>query len=203
MDELSIIGEVAEITPVSLRPRRDLTMAEWLRMGEELMTLANAVAWAIGDWLLYGESRYGEAYAQAIQVTRLSYQTLANMRWVAGRIPPERRHPALSWSHHVEVAALDPDAQDYWLNRAEEEGMSRDELRQAIHGDAALDRPMPWHAWRLEDVPDVPGTYLVYVAGRRQPWALAVWDGEGWTPDDDVAAWMPLPPPPELLGGGR
>jgi DNA modification methylase len=43
-----------------------------------------------------------------------------------------RRRTNLSWSHHREVAPLEPGEQDYWLDIAETEGLSRKELRNRI-----------------------------------------------------------------------
>ena len=38
--------------------------------------------------------------------------------WVAGQIEPSRRRDTLSWSHHSEVAALEPKVQDHLLDLA-------------------------------------------------------------------------------------
>ena len=58
-----------------------------------------------------------------------------NMVYVASRFDMRRRRQNLSWSHHAELAALDPDQQDYWLDRAESERLSvrclREEVRRA------------------------------------------------------------------------
>lgn len=93
------------------------------------------VAWWIGDWLLYGNARYGERYPRAAKVTGYDVQSLMNMAWVASRFDPSRRREELSWSHHAELAALAAAEQDVWLDRAEQERMSvrclRTELRAA------------------------------------------------------------------------
>lgn len=75
--------------------------------------------WWVGDWLNYGERAYGEKYAQAMDVTGLEYDTLSSYRWVAAEIEPCLRKQKLSWSHHKEVAALEPAEQAEWLDRAE------------------------------------------------------------------------------------
>jgi hypothetical protein len=46
-----------------------------------------------------------------------------NMAYVAGRFAPERRRAELSFSHHAEVAALAPDEQEEWLDRAQASGL--------------------------------------------------------------------------------
>lgn len=60
----------------------------------------------------------GEKYAQAIDVTGYEYGTLQNFGWVAGRIETSRRRDVLSWSHHAEVAALEPSEQDCLIRGA-------------------------------------------------------------------------------------
>jgi hypothetical protein len=46
-----------------------------------------AFQFAPGDALNYGETRYGERYSQAMEVTGHSYQSLANYAWVAKAVP--------------------------------------------------------------------------------------------------------------------
>jgi len=89
------------------------------------------------------ERAYGEKYAQALDSTDWEYQTLRDAAWVAGRVEMSRRRDNLTWSHHREVAALDPDDQDGWLDRAEAEGWSRNELRRAIKTPELLATPDP------------------------------------------------------------
>ena len=52
-----------------------------------------------------------------------------NMVYVATRFEAERRRERLSWSHHAELAALEPDDQEQWLTRAEEQRLSVRDLR--------------------------------------------------------------------------
>ena len=74
------------------------------------------VAW---DWSAYGERWYVETYAQAVDLTGRDYGSLANMTYVAKQVDFSRRREKLSWSHHQEVAPLEPDEQDTWLELAE------------------------------------------------------------------------------------
>jgi len=112
----------------------ELPLAEWAEQGRRLGTIGRAAGWWIGDWLRYGNERYGERYARAARITGYDVQTLMNMVYVASRIEPSRRREGLSFSHHAEVAALERDAQDHWLARAEADRLSvrclRDELRR-------------------------------------------------------------------------
>ncbi|MFJ9634688.1 LmbU family transcriptional regulator [Streptomyces sp. NPDC101175] len=104
----------------------------WEELGTELFSLAESSTWWIADWLLYGESVFHDRYEEAIRRTSLSYQTLRNYSWVARAFPLSRRNQSLSFSHHLEVAALEQPEQDYWLRKAEELGWSRNKLRREV-----------------------------------------------------------------------
>ncbi|MER6365425.1 LmbU family transcriptional regulator [Kitasatospora sp. NPDC001527] len=104
----------------------------WMRIGQDLGAAADSTTWWLGDWLVYGQDRYPERYRKAIDETALDYQTLRNYAWIARKFPPGRRRPALSMQHHAEVASMDPEVQDNWLDRAQQGGWSRNELRRRI-----------------------------------------------------------------------
>jgi hypothetical protein len=126
-----------------------LNLREWLNYGRHLGALGRGVAWWIGDWLRYGSTVYGERYARAARITGYDAQSLMNMSYVASRFEPSRRRPGLSWSHHAELAALAPDEQEHWLDRAEQHRMSVHALRlevrtsRRITGKAAEAAPHP------------------------------------------------------------
>ncbi|MFI6040959.1 hypothetical protein ACIA8C_04955 [Nocardia sp. NPDC051321] len=107
------------VSAVSWQPRTSLKCEEWLRHGEQLGTIGRAAAWWIGDWVNYGNAKFGEKYSRAARITGYDVQSLMNMAYVASRFPPERRRGKLSWSHHAEAAALDTEDQDRWLRHAE------------------------------------------------------------------------------------
>jgi len=58
--------------------------------------------WWIGDWLAFGERKYGEMYEKALEVTEKDYGVLRNAVSVAGKIEMSRRRDNLSWGHHRE-----------------------------------------------------------------------------------------------------
>lgn len=125
---------VSEVTysRVGLILPDDISFEEWERIGTTLDTMGAGLNWWRGDWLNKGEAKFGETYAQAVQETGRSEQTLMNVAWVARVFPMERRREALSWSHHAEVAALDPDVADRLLDRAEAENLSKSSLRELV-----------------------------------------------------------------------
>ena len=128
------------LTRVSWLPTEQLTLEQWILQGRRLGALGRGVAWWIGDWLRYGNAAYGEKYVRAARVTGYDVQTLMNMAYVASRFDVSRRRESLSWSHHAELAAHDPEDQERWLDRVERDGLSvaclRIELRRARAIDA-------------------------------------------------------------------
>jgi len=112
---------------------------DWEKIGSALAQIKDAHQFWIGDWILFGENRYGEQYAQALEVTSLGYQTLRDCKWVANQVELSRRRDNLSWSHHAEVAGLEPKQQDKWLNKAEKDKLSTKQLREAIKGSKTLE----------------------------------------------------------------
>ncbi|TDD92999.1 hypothetical protein E1293_00185 [Actinomadura darangshiensis] len=124
-----------------------MPFTRWKKIGDQLSALANASAWWLGDWLVYGEARYPERYKQAVKETTLDYQTLRNYAWISRKIDKSRRRVTLSFQHHAEVASLPEDEQEEWLDRAEKFSWSRNLLRQYLRvhretsGEAGDGRP--------------------------------------------------------------
>jgi N6-adenosine-specific RNA methylase IME4 len=118
-------------TPTALILPLGLSFEAWEGYGQTLGEIASAHQWWMGDWWRYGDQEYGERAAQAVD-SRWSFQTWADAGWVAGAIGTSRRREVLSWSVHREVAALGPDEQDEWLDRAEAESWGHKDLRSAI-----------------------------------------------------------------------
>jgi hypothetical protein len=124
------VPEPAYLGPVYWRPPRDIDFEEWARHGHRLGAAGRGASWWIGDWLNYGEAKYGEHYIRASVITGYEVQSLMNMAYVASHFEISRRRENVSWSHHAELAALPPGEQDAWLDRVEAARISVRELRQ-------------------------------------------------------------------------
>jgi hypothetical protein len=139
-------------TRTALFFKPELSYDEWQQLGDQLLSVANSSAWWVGDWLLFGQRVYADRYERALRQTGFDYQTLRNYAWVASRLEPTRRQAQLSFSHHAEVAAFEPDDQDEWLRRALANGWSRNRLRAEIRAERSGE-PAARSAIRL-DVPE-------------------------------------------------
>lgn len=122
----------ATISPVGMQFPTETTQEDWEFQGAKIALYERGRQWAIGDWLNFGEQRWGEMYVQAAELFHLDKQTLMNLKSVALRFPIERRHPRVSWSQHAEVAKMSPEEQDYWLGLSEQNEWTREELRAEI-----------------------------------------------------------------------
>lgn len=109
-----------------------LTYEEWAAEGPILIRMAQSAMWWVGDWIRYGERRWGETYAQAIEVTGLAEGTLRNAVWVCDRIPPSERRADVPFSTHKAAAPLDSSPRGDILKRAASEGLSEYEVRAEV-----------------------------------------------------------------------
>lgn len=180
---------MGEVTPVSWQPPAELTFEEWTAIGNTLQQVNASLNWWIGDWLNYGEHKWGEMYAQAVEVTGWDYDRLARAKWVASAVQFCFRKQNLSWTHHVHVAGLSEEDQCKWLDKAESAGFSSTQLREAIKASKQLPAPAPtitalpaqpytngngngnghngngYHVEEPDDTDDLPFTTFDYSAG--------------------------------------
>lgn len=150
------IDRIAQTRRTSLSLPTNLPIETWRRLGEQMALITDSSAWWLGDWLVYGKTEYKGRYAAALAKTPLDYQTLRNYAWIARKFKVSRRRDGLSFQHHVEVAGLPENEQDFWLDLAEKHGWSknqlRKELRQQLNGDKEAAGENPRHVSLKLDV---------------------------------------------------
>lgn len=140
---------------VAWQPKAEMDRFGWIATGRRLGAMSRSSQWWVGDWVRYGSERWGEKYAQAAKITGYDVHSLRNMAYVASRFEASRRRDNLTWSHHAEIAPLELEEQELWLDRASQERLSvsdlRVELRSARRADkgSLSDRVEP-------DAPDLP-----------------------------------------------
>jgi hypothetical protein len=129
---------------VGLELPNDLTFDQWTAIGSVLQGAQRSMMWWIGDWLHFGERKWGEMYADAVEQTGRQEQTLMNAKWVAGRMPISRRREKLSWGHHAAVAGAEGESeQDELLALAESDGLNVNELRREVRRRKGFSEPTP------------------------------------------------------------
>lgn len=96
---------------------------EWLSVVQRLCGMYEGTELArqrtlmlLADALNFGESAYGESFAQSIDNTRqalgLSPKTIANAQAVYRKIPVEKRRDGITLGHYSVISSLEPDEQD-------------------------------------------------------------------------------------------
>lgn len=107
----------------------------WQELGVRLQRFERSSPWWIGDWMAYGEHKWGEKFAQAIELSGLDASTLSNRQFTSERIPPASRLPVLSWTHHKIAADLPEIPQrSSALQRCAEEGWSTRKFATYVNG---------------------------------------------------------------------
>jgi hypothetical protein len=114
---------------VGWTPTTDIGLDEWSAVGRRFGEIGRCSQWWLGDWIHYGNTKFGERYSRAVKLTGYDVQSLMNMVYVASRFEIYRRRENLSWSHHSALASLDRASQEYWLARAGADKLSVADLR--------------------------------------------------------------------------
>lgn len=136
------------LTAIGLPPDTDLSPEEFESLGEMLARLEGSLQWLLGDWLAYGETRWGETAAHIAEAVGLDVNTLYSYASVCRNVQFLIRIKNLSFSHHRLVAALPPDSQRHWLELADEHDWSvatmKSHIQQALNPPANSTTP----AWQ-------------------------------------------------------
>lgn len=108
------------------------TFEQWEECGEFIRKCEGAVHYWIGDWLNYGENKWGEMYSQAMGETGYDYGTLRNDKYVSGKVDLSLRSDNLSPTHAKEIASLPQEEKKFWAEEIKKEAMPVRELREKI-----------------------------------------------------------------------
>jgi hypothetical protein len=90
----------------------------------------------MADALNWGEDKFGEDFAQAVDGARqalgLKPRTLANAMWAYKRIDAPRRKDGLRLGHYIVLAALEPAEQDKLIDEALKNRMTVEVLKDHV-----------------------------------------------------------------------
>lgn len=126
-------------TPTGLRIERWVTFEAWQDYGRKLQLADKGIQWALGDWIIFGEGKFKERAAQAVEFTGLKISTLQNYATVAKAIEKSRRRDSdvVDYSVHVEVAhaQLPAEEQERILADAESDPINTTvkKVRREVH----------------------------------------------------------------------
>lgn len=132
--ELESAG-VLTATSLDLSSRPDLTYDQLESLVAYWGYVHNTSRWALFDTLRTIEMRHGDLVAQAAELTGLAPSTIENGMSIVNKVPRSRRRAGVHFSTHAEVTALGPNEQRRWLKTAEEENLTKIELRARIRAE--------------------------------------------------------------------
>ncbi len=189
-----------EYSNIGLLIDGQLSLDEWAATGFAISQMTKSITWWLGDWIVYGESLYGEKSAQFIDAEQFQPDQVRYARWVATEFPPSRRRYEVGVSYYAAVRTLPEPQQDELLEAASQHVISRDELRQAVRklqgtsSDVAkppasppVEAPMPspFHDAHPESEPP-----------RGEMWELIEWiHGHGYIDEQIAKVLLDLPWP--------
>lgn len=134
MNTLAINDPKFAITSTGIQFNEELSFEEWDNLGQKLAPVGKSIGFIIGDWINYGEKRWGDKYEEALTRTGMAYQTLANYAYVARKVQFSCRHEKLGFEHHYVVAKLKTDEEkQHWLEMAVKHKLGKRRLQKSIN----------------------------------------------------------------------
>jgi len=115
--------------PVGWVPTDDMDRRDWIQEGRKFGTISRCSQWWIGDWLRFGNTKWGEKYTEAARITGYDAGSLRNMASIASQFDLSLRSDKLSYSHHVLIAPLEDGDKSGWIERAIKDRLSVADLR--------------------------------------------------------------------------
>lgn len=131
-----------------------LTFEQWKLLGTQLVTLAHAQLFMLGDWLAYGEIAYKDSvWSKRLpagllenleQSTGIAASTLKNAKYVCSKVDRARRLAGLTMWKLQEIVARAPIGQvDFWQSEAIKNGWTVATLREKLRGAKGQHRDDP------------------------------------------------------------
>lgn len=131
MSELTVLDGYCQLSKTSLSFKREVTRDEWQKVFDALNHIEGCVQFWIGDCLKYREQKWG-MYDDIAEETGIDTGTLKKYKMISEKVPTSARFEELTFSHHSEVAKLEPEKQKQFLQKAVDENLSVRELRTEI-----------------------------------------------------------------------
>lgn len=122
------------LTRVGLVVEEDATVETWQQLGVLLFSLEGSIQWLIGDWIINGETQWGQTYDEMERISGRENATLRDYVYVSRHVQLSVRTDNLSFGHHKLVAAYPEADQRKWLEWAAQARASVADLRKALNG---------------------------------------------------------------------
>lgn len=111
----------------------DMTKADWMKLGQQLLVAHQSVPFLIGDWLLHGDScdyTSEELYADIEGLFGITKKTIQDYKSISKNCVI--RVATLSFSHHACVMSLDAADQEAFLHEARDQKLTVARLKERV-----------------------------------------------------------------------
>lgn len=153
MEPLADLEQAGALTRTGLKLPGTITYEQYEALGRALGEAHESLQWAIGDWLVDGETLFPDEHSQAALSLGLSEESCKKMSQVAERIPREARRAELTYSHHRAVAWVrDERRRDELLELAVQHGWTTRELEVERKNAPIGELPGPSLDWRYSNL---------------------------------------------------
>lgn len=129
---------IQDVSTTGLVIREGISRDDWRDIGGRLGRMNGAMLWFVGDWLAYGERKWGEMYDEAEKLTGYAYGTLSTAARMSSRFQFRLRRRNLTYSHHTVVISLSDDEAVRLLEIAERDHLSFREFRALVAQERSL-----------------------------------------------------------------
>jgi len=180
----ALLIDCGTVDTCSWTPPANMTFQQWAEIGRKFQQIDTSINWWLGDWLNEGDKRYGETYAQAIEVTGHKIDQLQECKRVSASVKSANRLALLSWTHHLRVASLSDEEQRLLLAAAVEHDWSSRELDEVVKSHRDIPprikqpepppSPAPDLTYRASDTRELATIAAAMDAVQRARWITTV-----------------------------
>lgn len=163
--------------------KESVTADEFNTVFRTVLSIHKSSCWLLGDILLLGDRQWGNQYTagkyeEAIMATGLSRGTIRNIVLTCKKFPVEQRHPALSFTHHLEVATTDadPNQRVEVLQQAAKDKLTCSALRKQLKQTRFVEDDEPENNSRPPQGEEPDRLGLLDLPERVSPDAPPMWD---------------------------
>lgn len=127
-----LTADIGQTDEISWTGSENMTFDQYQAIGKTFQQIQRSLCWWTGDWLNYGEQKFGDVAAQAVDDTGKTVETLLKWKAVAFRVPRNIRVKELGWTFHFYIAYVPEEERGVLLQMALNVGISSRELKDVV-----------------------------------------------------------------------
>lgn len=136
-----LAADIGQTDEISWTGSENMSFDQYQAIGRTFQQIQHSLSWWMGDWMNYGEQKFGDIAAQAVEDTGKSIETLLKWKAVAFRVSRQIRRKELGWTHHFYVAYVPEEYRGPLLDMAVNLDLASRQLKEVVKlaGDDADD----------------------------------------------------------------